>query len=145
MTTDLNSMLANGPIHDGIEVTPLTESFDLNGDGILDPLDTDRWLADAAQFNGLEGPYLYGDANLDGDVDVSDFNLWNSNKFTPQVRWDRGDFNGDGQVDVSDFNAWNQNKFRRVLPANSLVPEPSCWLLTLFALANLILVVRKRR
>ena len=27
-------------------------------------------------------PFLEGDANLDGSVDVSDFNAWNGNKFT---------------------------------------------------------------
>ncbi|MEM7316345.1 MAG: hypothetical protein AAF497_24700, partial [Planctomycetota bacterium] len=57
------------------------------------------------------GTFL-GDANLDGAVDVSDFNLWNSNKFQPGVGWAQGDFNGDGVGDVSDFNIWNVNKFR---------------------------------
>ena len=35
-------------------------------------------LANLASGNS----YLMGDANLDGVVDVSDFNAWNSNKFT---------------------------------------------------------------
>ncbi len=44
-------------------------------------------------------------------VDVSDFNVWNSNKFTSVAAWCAGDFNADGAVDVSDFNIWNANKF----------------------------------
>ncbi len=69
-----------------------------------------------------------GDANLDGSVDVSDFNLWNSNKFTPITRWSGGDFNADGLVDVSDFNVWNGAKFNRSQRSSSAVPEPtSCW------------------
>ncbi len=37
---------------------------------------------------------LPGDANLDGYVDVLDFNLWNQNKFTNFAAWVTGDFNG---------------------------------------------------
>ena len=51
-----------------------------------------------------------GDANLDGRVDVSDFNLWNNNKFQTGT-WSSGDFTCDGVVDVSDFNVWNNNNF----------------------------------
>ena len=54
---------------------------------------------------------LPGDANLDGFVDVADFNLWNSNRQVEFATWGDGDFNADGFVDVSDFNIWNENKF----------------------------------
>ena len=64
---------------------------------------------------------LMGDANLDGVVDVSDFNVWNANKFTHCGTWETGDFTGDGLVDVSDFNVWNANKFTSV----DAVPEPN--------------------
>ncbi len=67
---------------------------------------------------------LPGDANLDGVVDTSDFNVWNANKFTTgSVGWSNADFNGDGVVDTSDFNIWNSNKFTSV-DAARLVPEP---------------------
>lgn len=52
-----------------------------------------------------------GDANLDGFVDVSDFNLWNAFKFLPDTNWLQGDFNGDQTTDVSDFNIWNSHRF----------------------------------
>ncbi len=86
-------------------------SFDLTGDGMVDLNDRDAWLAEAGSFNGLASPYLLGDATLDGFVDVSDFNIWNSSKFTNTAEWCSGDFNADGAVDVSDFNDWNANKF----------------------------------
>ncbi len=47
---------------------------------------------------------LPGDANLDGSVDASDFNVWNSNRFRPDAGWCSGDFTSDGAVDVGDFN-----------------------------------------
>jgi hypothetical protein len=52
-----------------------------------------------------------GDANLDTETDVLDFNIWNANKFTSGTEWRTGDFNGDSVTDLSDFNIWNANKF----------------------------------
>ncbi|MEM7313008.1 MAG: Calx-beta domain-containing protein, partial [Planctomycetota bacterium] len=83
--------------------------FDLNADGIVSLEDVDSWLVIAGNINE-GGPYLGGDANLDGSVDVSDFNVWNNNKFTSTPAWCSGDFYSDGAVDVSDFNVWNNNK-----------------------------------
>ncbi len=99
-----------------------SEAFDLTGDGLVDQADLSNWLAIAGSINISPGSsYLEGDANLDGNVDTSDFNLWNSSKFTAGSGWCSGDFNADGVVDTSDFNAWNENKFQSSFPA---VPEP---------------------
>ena len=98
-----------------------TPFYDLTGDGMVDLDDRDAWLALAGAANlPSENPYLVGDANLDGNVDGSDFNLWNSFKFTTTAAWSVGDFNADGVVDGSDFNLWNSNKFQA---ANAL-PRP---------------------
>ena len=92
---------------------------------------------------------LAGDANGDGAVDISDFNIWNTNKFLADTDWSTGDFNGDGVTDASDFNVWNANKFTSIaLPAVApttpaldanlnlrTVPEPTT--LPLLALAGL--------
>ena len=106
------------------------ESFDLNGDGLVDQVDLAAWLSHAGAINLDSGnAYLFGDANLDGVVDTSDFNIWNSNKFAASAAWCTGDFNADGVTDISDFNVWNSNKFQS---AALLVPETSSltmWLL----------------
>ena len=46
----------------------------------MDAADLDLWLAEAGNFN-VGAAYRYGDATLDGVVDVSDFNVWNDHRF----------------------------------------------------------------
>ena len=115
--------------------------FDLDGDGSVDANDVTHWLAHAGAVNLPSGnPYLLGDANLDGVVDVSDFNLWNTHKFSTSARWTQGDFNADGVSDVSDFNLWNANKFSS--SETVAVPEPSE---IVFWLGSLIVIAATRR
>jgi hypothetical protein len=47
---------------------------------------------------------LLGDANLDGLVNGSDFNILAANFNQSVTGWDQGDFNYDGLVNASDFN-----------------------------------------
>ncbi len=113
--------------------------FDLTGDGQVTLADRDAWLVQAGAENlPSGGAYLVADANLDGFVDVSDFNIWNGNKFESTPAWSLGDFNADGSVDVSDFNLWNSNKFTASGGA-AVVPEPgslALLLLGMFALCG---------
>ena len=96
-------------------------TLDLTGDGQINGSDMSRWLSAAGAVNLGEGQsYEPGDANLDGAVDVSDFNIWNGNKFTATAEWCSGDFTLDGIVDVSDFNVWNGNKFSSSVVAPSV-------------------------
>ncbi len=112
-------------------------AFDMNGDGqitfadVNDPVSGWLTVGGANNTNTGGNPYLAGDANLDGFVDTSDFNIWNSNKFNSSTAWCAGNFNGDLVVDTSDFNVWNSNKFRSSSPA--AVPEPSVCLSLLLA------------
>lgn len=76
---------------------------DLNFDDVLNLNDVSEMVTTLAGMR-------MGDANQDGAVDVSDFNIWNENKFQSGT-WGTGDFNCDGVVDVADFNVWNDNKF----------------------------------
>jgi hypothetical protein len=47
---------------------------------------------------------LLGDANLDGLVNGSDFNILAANFNQSITGWDQGDFNYDGLVNAADFN-----------------------------------------
>ncbi len=116
--------------------------FDLTGDGIVDLADQQQWLTDAGAQNLASGnPYLDGDANLDGVVDGSDFNIWNQNKFTATSAWCSADFTADGVVDGSDFNIWNQNKFSSSADV-APVPEPSAVSLLVLSILGLVAVRR---
>ncbi len=109
--------------------------FDLTGDGLVDTADRDAWLADAGEVNlGAGQAYIVGDANLDGFVDVSDFNIWNNNKFTNTAKWSQADFNADGVTDVPDFNLWNNTKFTS--SGTAAVPEPGSLSLVLLLLSH---------
>lgn len=118
--------------------------FDLTGDGQVDETDLTEWLAIAGAANLASGnTYLVGDANLDGGVDVADFNLWNANRFTTDSLWSGGDFNADGAADVGDFNLWNANRFTSAADSASLVPEPATAGLLLSSMLILLGVGRR--
>ena len=87
---------------------------------------------------------LPGDANGDGNVDVSDFNIWNSHKFATGTDWVSADFNGDGFTDVTDFNIWNSHKFQSAAAAvPAIVPEPSALAAVWMALLGGFLLARR--
>ena len=96
-------------VHDGNNAA----FFDLTGDGLVDSADMDEMILNVVGT-------LHGDANLDRVVDISDFNVWNANKFSTDRGWSGGDFNCDGVTDISDFNVWNSNKFQS---ANRAMPN----------------------
>ena len=50
-----------------------------------------------------------GDANLDGTVNLTDFNRLASNFGSTTAVWTQGDFNHDGQVNLTDFNRLASN------------------------------------
>ena len=136
---DVDSLVANivSGSNDG--------QFDLTGDGQVNGQDLQAWLAKAGAAELASGnPYLPGDANLDGSVDVSDFNVWNANKFTTTSAWCLGDFNADGVTDASDFNVWNSNKFNSSDSQLNAVPEPSSGLM-IVVLAGLVASRLRRR
>ena len=121
-----------------------TADFDLTEDGLVDTVDLNAWLAEAGAANlDSHNPYLAGDANLDGVVDVPDFNIWNSNKFSDVAAWCSGDFTADGVVDVSDFNVWNGQKFTSS-DGVAGVPEPASGG-ALCVLATAVFLLRPRR
>jgi hypothetical protein len=89
----------------------------------------------------------YGDANLDGRVDGSDYTLIDNGYANHLTGWFNGDFNYDGVVDGSDYalmdNAFN-NQGAAIGPVKltaqvAAVPEPGC-----FLIASVIVAVRVR-
>jgi hypothetical protein len=106
---------------------------DVDQNGTIDAADIDQIFADIAAstnspVNDIDGSgtvdsddvvelvedilgTFYGDANLDGSVDMVDFEIWRANNFQSDTGWAQANFNGDGGTDGSDFNLWNANKF----------------------------------
>ncbi len=126
-------------------------AFDMNGDGSVTFDDVTAagtgWLAVAGSQNPAQtggNSFQIADGNLDGVVDVSDFGIWNSNKFTNNDAWCSGDFNADGVVDVSDFGAWNSNKFTSASDA-AAVPEPAGFGLAGISLMCIFALRRRHR
>jgi hypothetical protein len=116
--------------------------FDLTGDGVVDLLDRNAWLAQAGAENLASGnAYLIADANLDGVVDGLDFIEWNENRFTETGKWSLADFNADGITDGNDFIEWNTYKFQEA-DGVAMVPEPTCCGCLLFV--AVLLMQRKR-
>ena len=89
----------------------------------------------------------YGDANLDGGVNLSDFNRMASNFGGVGKFWSQGDFNYDGTVNLTDFNLLAANFGLSASPGGpslqdwsalaGAVPEPSLLGLPLTALLTI--------
>ena len=63
---DLDALVGN------IAMLANDREFDITDDGYVNNQDLMDWLDKAAAHNGFSQPYLVGDANLDGVVDVGD-------------------------------------------------------------------------
>ena len=97
----------------------------------------------------------YGDANLDGQVDGSDYSLIDNGYLNHLTGWYNGDFNYDGVVDGSDYtlidNTYNMQggglPGENGIPTTQIadvaaVPEPG--MLTLLGV-GLLAALRRRR
>ena len=105
------------------------------------------WLDDTVSKTVTVARTYYGDANVDGNVNTSDFTLLASNfNVASGGVWAMGDFNYDGKVNALDFNALATNfGSPAVAPVlGSLVPEPGSMLLAAAA-GIAILGARRRR
>lgn len=111
--------------------------------GALEPIvfmGGDGVRGDSVAVDGLK----LGDANRDGTVNNSDFNIVINNFFASPRTWDQGDFTADGVVNNSDFNAVINNFFTSATPpAFTAVPEPASFAL-LAAAGAMLGFIRKR-
>ncbi len=90
---------------------------------------------------------LYGDATLNGAVDISDLSVLGQNWNQSGKVWSQGDFNYDGKVDISDLAYMGQNWNQSDVGHAAAIPEPSS--LALLVGAGLMLgglaAMRRRR
>lgn len=85
-----------------------------------------------------------GDANADGNVDVSDLGILATNYGTiGGAEWEDADFNDDGKVDVSDLGIL-ATAYGGGSASQAAVPEPAT-LSMLLAMSGLALLWRRRR
>ncbi len=120
-------------------------ALDLNADGMVNQADLQAWLVEAGDRElPSEMPYRAGDGNLDGIVDVSDFNIGLTRRQAINPGWSGGDFNADGVTNRADFAIWNTNRFS-VTSLASAVPEPDGSVWMLLAVVSLALHRRNRR
>ena len=96
---------------------------------------------------------LSGDANIDGNVNLADFNTLAANFGQNVVRWSQADFDFNGLVNLADFNLLAANFGLTAGPSGptpddwaglgAAVPEPGS--ATLIALGAMALGQRRRR
>ncbi|GAB4185861.1 MAG: hypothetical protein Kow00105_00270 [Phycisphaeraceae bacterium] len=109
-------------------------AYDLTGDNTANNLDVIHLVR---VILGTE----YGDADLDGDVDLHDFNRL-ALAFGTNGGWANGDFSGNGVINNTDLITL-QTYFGFTAPQNTqAIPEPAA--LTLFTLALPALLTRQR-
>lgn len=116
-------------------------TYDLSSDGLVDSLDRDLWLVEAAQRNGFRYSYLLGDANLDGIVNAADMGPVGVNWQNDETKWSSGNFVGAG-VRSDDLTLLALNWQQRSNPLTLTVPEPSGTLMLLWLVVPMLVCRR---
>jgi hypothetical protein len=107
-----------------------SELYDVNSDGLLDDADMDFLIRIFMETQ-------YGDANLDGVVDLLDLNTLTAN-YNSTGGWADGDFDGDGVIGLLDLN-----KLSAYYNFGVVVPEPAS--MVMLAVGGLAILRRRRR
>ena len=128
-----SSQSPTGPVGPAIDNPTSWSPADLDYDGDTDQDDTTNLVQYLLNTN-------YGDANLDGSVDLADFNAWLTG--SPGDGWAGGDFNGEGSIDLADFNIW-LTTLPPTAPLMDAVPVPEPTPMALFGLVGLLAAGRR--
>jgi hypothetical protein len=114
------------------------EVFDLTGDGVVNQADVDDWVFNLVPIGENIGT-VYGDFNLDGEVNAGDLALLATNYgLAGNWGWATGDGNGDGNVDAGDLAMLATNYGTVVHP----VSEPVT--MSLLAVGSVALLKRRK-
>ncbi len=90
---------------------------------------------------------LAGDANGDGEVDVTDLGILATNYGTTSgAEWAEADFNGDGKVNVTDLGVLATMYGKTIeAPPSQAVPEPSGVVLLAMGAVSLLACARRKK
>ena len=130
-----------GDRFDILDWDTLTGTFD----SVVLPTLTDglTWNLDDLYLTGELAVLLLGDADGDGDVDITDLGILSENfGILNGATLSDGDFNGDGAVDITDLGLLSENFGNTSPPLTTSIPEPGS--LTLLSLGGLRLGRRRR-
>jgi hypothetical protein len=105
--------------------------------GLVESLEPDYFK------NHMFAPIAPGDYNVDGVVDMNDYNLWKSNFGSTTAL--AADGNHDGVIDAADYTIWRDNYTSSGAAASSAVPEPNSASLAFAALATMCAAVLLKR
>jgi hypothetical protein len=95
-----------------------------------------------------------GDANIDGEVDGADLDIWKANVGTGSGAgmWALADFNYDGEVDGADLDIWKSKVGSSMGLSGggmgqsaSIVPEPGTLILLVTGLLGLLCYAWRKR
>ena len=114
-----------------------TAAMDLNGDGAVNQADRSVWVTELRNT-------WFGDSNLDGEFNSSDFvAVFTSGKFEQDLdaSWAEGDWNGDNRFNSADFvAAFTDGGFELgPRPQAANVPEPTTYVFFVVGLIALML------
>jgi hypothetical protein len=93
---------------------------------------------------------LYGNATVNGAVDISDLSALGQNWNGAGKVWAQGDFNYDGNVDISDLSALGQHWNQSIAgfsggEGGAIVPEPSTLVMLAAGLIGLLAYAWRKR
>ena len=122
--------------------TQNSAAFDLNADQQVNDADRTVWVEELKYT-------FFGDSNLDGQFDSTDFvAAFQAGKYEDEIvgnsNWSDGDWNGDGDFNSTDFVKAFQSGGYEAGPrsaAAEMVPEPST---SLLALLGFLLLINRR-